>query len=84
MAASLSIGEDGSVGRRSHGDAGRARGAQEVTGPALHVVLVEPEIHWNTGNAGRTCLAVGIYAYDMLRQRRASDYGREDAVSPAR
>ncbi len=26
--------------------------------PALHVVLVEPEIHWNTGNAGRTCLAV--------------------------
>jgi len=27
--------------------------------PALHVVLVEPEIHWNTGNAGRTCLAAG-------------------------
>jgi tRNA (cytidine/uridine-2'-O-)-methyltransferase len=26
---------------------------------ALHVVLVEPEIHWNTGNAGRTCLAGG-------------------------
>jgi len=26
---------------------------------ALHVVLVEPEIHWNTGNAGRTCLAAG-------------------------
>ena len=25
----------------------------------LHVALVEPEIHWNTGNAGRTCLAVG-------------------------
>ena len=24
----------------------------------LHVVLVAPEIHWNTGNAGRTCLAV--------------------------
>jgi tRNA (cytidine/uridine-2'-O-)-methyltransferase len=23
------------------------------------VVLVEPEIHWNTGNAGRTCLAAG-------------------------
>ena len=22
-----------------------------------HVVLVHPEIHWNTGNAGRTCLA---------------------------
>jgi tRNA (cytidine/uridine-2'-O-)-methyltransferase len=26
---------------------------------ATHVVLVHPEIHWNTGNAGRTCLAVG-------------------------
>jgi tRNA (cytidine/uridine-2'-O-)-methyltransferase len=26
---------------------------------AIHVVLVQPEIHWNTGNAGRTCLAVG-------------------------
>jgi tRNA (cytidine/uridine-2'-O-)-methyltransferase len=25
----------------------------------LHVALVEAEIHWNTGNAGRTCLAVG-------------------------
>jgi tRNA (cytidine/uridine-2'-O-)-methyltransferase len=26
---------------------------------SIHVVLVQPEIHWNTGNAGRTCLAVG-------------------------
>ena len=25
----------------------------------LHVVLVAPEIPWNTGNAGRTCLALG-------------------------
>jgi tRNA (cytidine/uridine-2'-O-)-methyltransferase len=25
----------------------------------VHVVLVNPEIHWNTGNAGRTCLAAG-------------------------
>src|SRR5262245_48458647 len=24
-----------------------------------HVVLVHPEIHWNTGDAGRTCLAAG-------------------------
>ena len=30
-----------------------------VTAPSLHVALVEPEIHWNTGNAGRTCLATG-------------------------
>jgi len=27
--------------------------------PSLHVVLVEPEIHWNTGNIGRTTLATG-------------------------
>jgi tRNA (cytidine/uridine-2'-O-)-methyltransferase len=26
---------------------------------SVHVVLVHPEIHWNTGNAGRTCLAAG-------------------------
>ncbi len=25
----------------------------------LHVVLVEPDIPWNAGNAGRTCLATG-------------------------
>jgi tRNA (cytidine/uridine-2'-O-)-methyltransferase len=27
--------------------------------PNVNVVLVEPEIHWNTGNVGRTCLAAG-------------------------
>jgi tRNA (cytidine/uridine-2'-O-)-methyltransferase len=27
--------------------------------PPTHVVLVQPEIHWNAGNAGRTCLATG-------------------------
>src|SRR5437660_10057980 len=26
---------------------------------SLHGALVEPEIHWNTGNAGRSCLAAG-------------------------
>jgi tRNA (cytidine/uridine-2'-O-)-methyltransferase len=26
---------------------------------ALHVVLVHPEIPWNAGNAGRSCLAAG-------------------------
>lgn len=25
----------------------------------FHVVLIEPEIPWNTGNIGRTCLAAG-------------------------
>jgi tRNA (cytidine/uridine-2'-O-)-methyltransferase len=24
-----------------------------------HVVLVHPEVHWNTGNIGRTCLGAG-------------------------
>ena len=50
----------------------------------LHVVLVEPEIHWNTGNAGRTCLAVGAqlhlveplgFSLDEAQVRRAGlDY----------
>ena len=32
----------------------------KAAGPlAIHVVLVHPEIHWNTGNAGRSCLAAG-------------------------
>ena len=26
---------------------------------SIHIVLVHPEIHWNTGNTGRTCLATG-------------------------
>ena len=30
-----------------------------MTSPERHVVLVHPEIHWNTGNAGRTCLGTG-------------------------
>jgi tRNA (cytidine/uridine-2'-O-)-methyltransferase len=30
-----------------------------IVAMAIHVVLVHPEIHWNTGNAGRTCLAAG-------------------------
>jgi tRNA (cytidine/uridine-2'-O-)-methyltransferase len=28
-----------------------------------HVVLVAPEIHWNTGNIGRTCLATGSFLH---------------------
>ena len=27
--------------------------------PSLHLALLAPEIHWNTGNLGRTALAVG-------------------------
>ncbi len=50
----------------------------------LHVVLVHPEIHWNTGNAGRTCLAAGAtlhlieplgFSLDQRQVRRAGlDY----------
>ncbi len=35
------------------------RGGLRPAAPLAHVVLVHPEIHWNTGNAGRTCLATG-------------------------
>jgi len=28
-----------------------------------HVVLVEPEVPWNTGNIGRTCLGVGAFLH---------------------
>jgi tRNA (cytidine/uridine-2'-O-)-methyltransferase len=28
-----------------------------------HVVLVSPEIHWNTGNIGRTCVATGAFLH---------------------
>jgi tRNA (cytidine/uridine-2'-O-)-methyltransferase len=51
---------------------------------AIHVVLVHPEIHWNTGNAGRTCLATGAtlhlveplgFSLDEKQVRRAGlDY----------
>jgi tRNA (cytidine/uridine-2'-O-)-methyltransferase len=31
--------------------------ADNISGPPeRHVVLVAPEVHWNTGNVGRTCL----------------------------
>lgn len=52
--------------------------------PRLHVVLVEPEIAENTGNIGRTCVAVGAklwlvrplgFRLDEHRLRRAGmDY----------
>jgi tRNA (cytidine/uridine-2'-O-)-methyltransferase len=51
---------------------------------AVHVVLVHPEIHWNTGNAGRSCLAAGAtlhlvkplgFSLDAAEVRRAGlDY----------
>lgn len=34
-------------------------GGGATPGVSIHVALVTPEIAWNTGNAGRTCLAAG-------------------------
>src|SRR5664280_2517021 len=34
-------------------------GGDSTRGASIHVALVTPEIAWNTGNAGRTCLAAG-------------------------
>jgi len=31
--------------------------------PERHVVLVAPEVHWNTGNIGRTCLGAGAFLH---------------------
>ncbi len=31
--------------------------------PERHVVLVAPEVHWNTGNIGRTCLGAGAHLH---------------------
>lgn len=28
-----------------------------------HIVLVAPDVHWNTGNIGRTCVGVGAYLH---------------------
>jgi tRNA (cytidine/uridine-2'-O-)-methyltransferase len=52
----------------------------DITPPLAHVVLVHPEIPWNTGNAGRTCLALGaklhlvepvVFSLDEKAVRRA-------------
>ncbi len=57
---------------------------------SLHIVLVEPEIHFNTGNVGRSCLATGAqlhlvkplgFSLDDARVKRAGlDYW--PAVNP--
>jgi tRNA (cytidine/uridine-2'-O-)-methyltransferase len=58
--------------------------------PSLHLALLAPEIHWNTGNIGRTALAVGAqlhliaplgFSLDDKQVRRAGlDYW--DRVRP--
>ena len=44
--------------------------------PERHVVLVSPEIHWNTGNIGRTCVATGSYLH-LIRPLGFSLDGKE-------
>ncbi len=46
------------VGSSNGDDIGNAA-LCETAGLERHVVLVAPEIHWNTGNIGRTCLGAG-------------------------
>ena len=36
---------------------------QESSEFERHVILVSPEIHWNTGNIGRTCVATGAFLH---------------------
>lgn len=58
----------------------------EMTEPLLHIVLYQPEIPQNTGNIGRTCVAVGAklwlihplgFRMDEKHLRRAGmDYWR--------
>jgi tRNA (cytidine/uridine-2'-O-)-methyltransferase len=38
---------------------------QNISGKNIerHVVLVKPEVPWNTGNIGRTCLGVGAFLH---------------------
>ena len=40
-------------------NSGQTPRGESAGSSCIHVVLVHPEIHWNTGNAGRTCLAAG-------------------------
>ncbi|WP_373501035.1 tRNA (cytidine(34)-2'-O)-methyltransferase [Desulfococcus sp.] len=40
-------------------EAGKGPGERPAAEAARHVVLVAPEVHWNTGNIGRTCLGAG-------------------------
>ena len=64
--------------------------ADQLRRYSLHIVLVEPEIHFNTGNVGRTCLATGAklhlvkplgFSLDDAQVRRAGlDYW--PAVNP--
>jgi tRNA (cytidine/uridine-2'-O-)-methyltransferase len=36
---------------------------ESLHGLERHVVLVAPQVHWNTGNIGRTCLGAGAFLH---------------------
>lgn len=42
---------------------GKAPGGNRPADAERHVVLVAPEVHWNTGNVGRTCLGAGAFLH---------------------
>jgi tRNA (cytidine/uridine-2'-O-)-methyltransferase len=56
-----------------------------------HVLLISPEIHWNTGNIGRTCIGVGAtlhlikplgFSLDQKEVKRAGlDYWQKVKLS---
>lgn len=39
------------------------KGEPNLTRAERHVVLVAPEVHWNTGNIGRTCLGACAFLH---------------------
>jgi tRNA (cytidine/uridine-2'-O-)-methyltransferase len=61
-----------------------SRGPGPAPGPLFHVVLLEPEIPNNTGNIGRTCVALGAALHlihplgfdlsEKARRRAGLDY----------
>lgn len=75
------VDEPGERGVNQRADDG---GPGPAPGPLFHVVLLEPEIPNNTGNIGRTCVAVGAalhlihpLGFDMTekaRRRAGLDY----------
>ena len=63
-----------------------------IVGVSLKVVLIEPEIPWNTGNIGRTCAAAGAQLHLVgrlgfsLSERRLKRAGMDywERLAPVR
>ena len=57
-----------------------------------HVVLVSPQVHWNTGNIGRTCIGAGAFlhlikplGFSLMIDYKGDDtYGRRLTKNPTR